>query len=663
MSQSPYEMRLSLNVLEHLGINLYSNVPSVLSEVVANSWDADASRVTIAFDRTQDRIVIQDDGMGMTEAEVNARFLTVGYRRRDKQPGRTKKGRAPMGRKGIGKLSLFSIAECIDVETVRDGERSAFRMLLSSMRQAIRVDEGKYRPEPRDKATIDFEHGTRITLSTLKKRQTISTSEGLRKRVARRFSIIGPENDFEIVIDGRPITPADRGYFDKLRYLWTYGDQADIKALCTQIESVEDRTAAVDCGGVVLRGWLGTVAESSQLRDDFGENLNRIAIFVRGKMAQEDILGDFTERGVYATYLIGELHVDDLDKDEGPGGERDEDAATSSRQKIVEDDPRYLDAKKIIGSELKHIQNAWAKLRSEEGAKKALQLPAISNWLNGLDSNLRPRARRWLGKINRISVDDPEERRQLWKHSVLAFEFYRWTENLERLDEIDESNLEGAIELFTELDSLEANLYGQIIRQRVEVIRALRTKVDENALEKVIQRYIFDHLWLLDPAWERVEASEHMETRVERMFDTVDARLTDEERQGRLDIQYRKTAGKHVIVELKRPDIRVSVHVLAAQINKYRSAMEKMLEDMGLGNEPIEIVCLLGRPPTEWETVVRGREIVEGTLRVLQARYVNYEELLQNASQAYSDYLKQRRSVDRLSEIIREIDEYARLDE
>ena len=195
------------------------------------------------------------------------------------------------------------------------------------------------------------------------------------------------------------------------------------------------------------------------------------------------------------------------------------------------------------------------------------------------------------------------------------------------------------------------------------MIRALRTKVDENALEKVIQRYIFDHLWLLDPAWERVEASEHMETRVERMFDTVDARLTDEERQGRLDIQYRKTAGKHVIVELKRPDIRVSVHVLAAQINKYRSAMEKMLEDMGLGNEPIEIVCLLGRPPTEWETVVRGREIVEGTLRVLQARYVNYEELLQNASQAYSDYLKQRRSVDRLSEIIREIDEYAKLDE
>ena len=658
MTESPYEMRLSLNVLEHLGINLYSNVPSVLSEVVANSWDADASRVTINFDRCADRIVIQDDGTGMTEAEVNARFLTVGYRRRDKQPGQTAKGRAPMGRKGIGKLSLFSIAECIDVETVQAGEKSAFRMQLSAMRKAIENDEGKFRPEPLDKCNIDFSHGTRITLSNLKRRQTISTSEGLRKRVARRFSIIGPGNDFEIKINGKPITPADRGYLDKIRYLWTFGDQSAINTLCVNVEETEDRTSAVQGGEVTLNGWLGTVAESHQLRDDFGENLNRIAIFVRGKMAQEDVLGDFTERGVYATYLIGELHVDDLDKDEGPGGERDEDAATSSRQRIVEDDPRYLEAKRLIGAELKHIQNAWAKLRSEEGAKKALEIPAISEWLEGLEPNLRPRARRWLGKINRISVDDPEERRQLWKHSVLAFEFYRWGENLDRLEEIDEANIEGAIELFTELDSLEANLYGQIIRQRVEVIRALRTKVDENALEKVIQRYIFDHLWLLDPSWERVEASEHMETRVENMFETVNTRLTKEEREGRLDIQYRKTAGKHVIVELKRPDVRVSVYPLAAQIGKYRSAMTKTLDDMGLGNEPIEIVCLLGKPPLEWEAA-DGRRIVEETLGVQQARYVNYSQLLENASQAYSDYMQHKMTVDRLSKIIREIEEYA----
>jgi len=40
MSSQDYTLTLDLNVLNHLGINLYSNVPAVLSEVVANSWDA-----------------------------------------------------------------------------------------------------------------------------------------------------------------------------------------------------------------------------------------------------------------------------------------------------------------------------------------------------------------------------------------------------------------------------------------------------------------------------------------------------------------------------------------------------------------------------------------------------------------------------------------------
>ena len=30
-------MSISLNALEHLGINLYSNIPAVLSEIVANA--------------------------------------------------------------------------------------------------------------------------------------------------------------------------------------------------------------------------------------------------------------------------------------------------------------------------------------------------------------------------------------------------------------------------------------------------------------------------------------------------------------------------------------------------------------------------------------------------------------------------------------------------
>src|SRR5208283_324416 len=102
-------MTLSLNVLNHLGLNLYSNIPAVLSEIVANAWDADAKLVTITVDKGTETITIKDDGTGMDRDAVIDRFLAVGFKRRElgeETPG----GRKPMGRKGIGKLSTFSIA-------------------------------------------------------------------------------------------------------------------------------------------------------------------------------------------------------------------------------------------------------------------------------------------------------------------------------------------------------------------------------------------------------------------------------------------------------------------------------------------------------------------------------------------------------------------------
>lgn len=652
MADNIYRMALSLNVLEHLGLNLYSNVPSVLSEIVANAWDADAANVRIDLDRTNDRIVIKDDGAGMTTEEVNDRFLTVGYRRRDGQPGLTGKGRVPMGRKGIGKLSLFSIARIIEVYTEKKGERSAFRMRLDEIRSRIKNGSGTYEPETMDAEAFDGEQGTRIVLSELRHRQTLGTSKALRRRLARRFCIVGAEHGFRIFVDGEEIVPADRDYYDKIQYLWTYGGQSEVLAQCSNRDHHEDRTSVVDGKSPRVVGWLGTVRESKHLKDEEGDNLNRIAIHVRGKMAQEDILADFTERGVYASYLIGELRVDDLDVD------GDDDAATSSRQRIVEDDPRYVDLRKIIGDELKHIQKRWSEWREEAGALKALEIPAVKTWMNGLPKDLRPRAKKWLGKINKIRTDDVGEQKQLIKHSVLAFEFFRCNENLERLEGIDDDNLPTAIEIFRELDGLEANLYGQIVQQRITVIRTLQEKVDQNAREKAIQEYIFDHLWLIEPHWERTDAPPLMETRVSNLFQEIVGTLSREEREARIDIKYRKTAGGHVIVELKRPDRLVGLYELAEQIDKYHDGMMKLLDGMGRGNEPVEFVCLLGRPLKEAGSP-RGDEKIKDTLRPLRARVVLYDQLLADAYAAYIDFLEKRKSVDTLAEIIAAIEDYA----
>jgi len=205
-----YRLTLDLRVLDHLGIKLYSNAAAVLSEVVANAWDADAGVVKI--DIGPDSIVIEDDGIGMELQQINDRFLSVGYDKRTVEGETSKKGRAFMGRKGIGKLALFSIADEIEVHThVEAGEAHAFKMRTDDIRQAVKKGE-TYFPVP-----IEYDgptKGTRIVLRELRKKRTGSSIAPLRKRIARRFAVIGyksPNGDqFDVQINGEPVGPTDR---------------------------------------------------------------------------------------------------------------------------------------------------------------------------------------------------------------------------------------------------------------------------------------------------------------------------------------------------------------------------------------------------------------------------------------------------------------------
>ena len=97
--------------MNHLGINLYSNVSAVLAEVVANSWDADAEMVKIGIDFAEAKIIIEDDGHGMTRDDINEKYLYIGYDRRQRYGEATtpKFGRKVMGRTPDGHEEMFDV--------------------------------------------------------------------------------------------------------------------------------------------------------------------------------------------------------------------------------------------------------------------------------------------------------------------------------------------------------------------------------------------------------------------------------------------------------------------------------------------------------------------------------------------------------------------------
>ena len=76
---------------------------------------------------------------------------------------------------------------------------------------------------------------------------------------------------------------------------------------------------------------------------------------------------------------------------------------------------------------------------------------------------------------------------------------------LEVLDMIDEENAEEFLQFLANIDAIEAAEYREIVKNRLRILEKLQQGVQNRALERVLEEYLFKNLWLLDPAWERAD--------------------------------------------------------------------------------------------------------------------------------------------------------------
>ena len=671
MSNSRYRMSISLNVLNHLGLNLYSNTPAVIAEVIANAWDADATEVKVDFDIPQKTITVTDNGHGMDLRDINDKYLHVGYEKRDRKVSdfRTPGGRKPMGRKGIGKLSLFSIANKIFVYSLKKGgETESFLMDSKKIIEAIQNEDpsstGEYEPE-QIKFDADIKtQGTVIKITELKKmRLTKASISGLKKRIARRFGIIDDPLGFRISVDGGEVSFADRDYFHKARFLFQYGEHdyaqycqnLDIdndtqKKMCFERPCRFDRKGnATEEGEYEVSGWIGVARHSNDLDDQGeGDNLNKITIVVRGKVAQEDILNELRMGSIISKYIYGEIYADFLDED----GE--DDIATSSRQRLFEDDPRYIATKKFIDNETRQIRTETDKLKAKKGLDIAISNPFIKKWYDGLrPRSLQEPASKIFAVIDQASVDEAY-RQSLYADGILAFETLKMNYALEKLETIDASNLDEFLSYLSDVDAIEAARYHEIVQERLDVIKQFRDKVAANEKEKVLQEYIFDHLWLLDPAWERATRYANMEERLQAVI----SRVPEKGKTVRLDIRYRRVAAAHVIIELKRASRALDKIEIESQIRRYIDALENELKkDAKESQYPIESICTVGKLPRGWANP-DTRKKDEDSLRVYSIKIITYDELIDNAFSAYSKFIEASESVTELRTLLDNIRTY-----
>lgn len=113
-------------LLPELSRQTYDSLYKALREVVLNSLDADARTVILDFSKvsTDRELVISDDGVGMTLADLQESFLSLGGSRKYGVEGK-------FGRIGIGSLALLHYAETAIIETKPAGARQVTEARLS----------------------------------------------------------------------------------------------------------------------------------------------------------------------------------------------------------------------------------------------------------------------------------------------------------------------------------------------------------------------------------------------------------------------------------------------------------------------------------------------------------------------------------------------------
>ena len=97
---------------------------------------------------------------------------------------------------------------------------------------------------------------------------------------------------------------------------------------------------------------------------------------------------------------------------------------------------------------------------------------------------------------------------------------------------------------------------------------------------------------------------------------------------------------------------------LLGQIETYRNALQKILSATENEQEPkIEIICVVGRDLKDWENH-NGRKRSEEKLRIDGARVVLYDQLINNAFNAYQEFLEKSTYVEgRISQLLQKIEE------
>lgn len=631
--QEKLQIGFDLSLVEHLGSQLYTELPPILGEFISNAYDADADVVKIDFVKVGNNlynITIEDDGYGIGHGEenilkaINERFLTIGRKKRVADNSAvTPKGRKVHGKKGIGKLAGFGISKLIEVETISNNILNRFSLNYNDMINAS-ISKEKYFPEhPIKNQETSQEKGTIIILKNVT-RSNLSLNN-IADSISKRFKVFDNTFICKIYLNGENEIIINRDAYlsnfqssDKIQFTWNIPDDIE------ENSSLEPAVNFIKNNNIT--GSIFTT-HTPLIKKEQG-----IVLYAHGKLAQDNYY--FSERAndQFYQYMSGYLDVDFIDTDDFI------DNISSARNSLLWDNDELALFKYSMSLVLNFIQKEWRSKRTENRIELIEEKGRINleDWVAKLTELERPVAEKLIDSIvsnNKLDIEEAEiyiEKIQ----DIFSFDvFSNMASDLVR--DIDTADVHNVIDFIDKWKLIEAKEMSKVAQGRIDVINTFEEMIRNQASEtKVIQPFLEHFPWLINPQIIFFEREKHLSSMLKEIFPEASLGEND----GRIDFLCTDTNNKIILIELKRPGISLdSNHFF--QLNKYISALSERYP-----NHQIEAHIIV-----EPQSLSRGQQesklYKDAVVRNIfeQQMYINidtYSNLLNKAKSYHKDFIE-----------------------
>ena len=151
-----------------IGRESIESVTLAVSEVIKNSYDADASFCYIRIE--ENRVIFHDNGTGMSYDGLKNNWLRIGTDNKIKKPF-TNKGRRKIGEKGIGRFALNRIGNIVEIYTKTSIESSYLKIDFNDFEVGENLQDISVKLEHtiknKTKNQLLGDHGTIIVITDL----------------------------------------------------------------------------------------------------------------------------------------------------------------------------------------------------------------------------------------------------------------------------------------------------------------------------------------------------------------------------------------------------------------------------------------------------------------------------------------------------------------